>query len=106
MLKPPPKIDSKSFVHWLSGFIDGKENLTQEQVKKLKDSLNGVFYHEIDPTHPDPDGKLQDIHDGKRSIRGIILDEIDHSPLTPEQEEVIKEIVNTQKNPRDVKYMC
>jgi hypothetical protein len=65
MLKSPPQTDSKSFVHWLSGFIDGKDEMNEEQCKKIRDKLNGVFYHEIDPTHPDPDGKLQDIHDGK-----------------------------------------
>ena len=35
---------------------------------KVKEKLNSVFLHEIDPSIPDPNGVLQAIHDGKPPV--------------------------------------
>ena len=59
---------SQAFVYWLQGFfeISGETEMTKEQCEIVKDHLNMVFVHEIDPSIPDPKGKLQEAHDGKK----------------------------------------
>lgn len=57
---------SRDFAYWLQGFVElfgGPPNETQWVT--IKNHLNLVFIHEIDPTMPDPTGKLQETHDGK-----------------------------------------
>jgi hypothetical protein len=58
------EMTSKDFVYWLQGFAElHKDPPSEEQWQAIKNHLNLVFKHEIDPSMPDPDGKLQDAHD-------------------------------------------
>ncbi len=57
---------SRDFVYWLQGFAeltDGPPDKNQWDI--IQRHLNLVFVHEIDPSMPDKDGKLQKTHDGK-----------------------------------------
>lgn len=63
---------SRDFAYWLQGLLEiGKpETLNKEQVEIIKNHLNLVFKHEIDPSlNEGKTGKevkeLHDIHDGK-----------------------------------------
>lgn len=58
---------SRDFCYWLQGFCElaDNEGLTEKQLDTVKKHLNMVFIHEIDPSMPDPDGKLQAAHEGK-----------------------------------------
>lgn len=55
---------SRDFVYWLQGFfeISGKPSLTEEQGRIVQRHLHMVFVHEIDPSMPDPKGKLAEAH--------------------------------------------
>ncbi len=56
---------SRDFVYWLQGFIEihgDSPNAAQWII--IKNHLNLVFKHEIDPSMPDPKGVLQKTHDG------------------------------------------
>lgn len=46
---------SRDFCYWLQGFFEltGTESVTQEQVKVIRNHLNMVFKHEIDPSFGD-----------------------------------------------------
>lgn len=46
---------SRDFAYWLQGFfeISNAESLTPEQTKMIKNHLNLVFKHEIDPSMGD-----------------------------------------------------
>lgn len=52
---------SRDFCFWLQGFfeVNGQSDLSPAQVDVIRRHLNLVFKHEIDPSMPDPDGKLQ-----------------------------------------------
>lgn len=61
---------SRDFAYWLQGFfeISGVCDINQDQTQVIKNHLNLVFKHEIDPsitTDPKKSQELQDIHDGK-----------------------------------------
>ena len=56
---------SKDFCYWLTVFLTSKETLLPEQLEEVRTQLNSVFLHEIDPSMPDPNGELQEIHDTK-----------------------------------------
>jgi hypothetical protein len=63
---------SRDFAYWLQGLLEiGKpETLNKEQVEIIKNHLNLVFKHEIDPSLNEGKTKeevkeLQDVHDGK-----------------------------------------
>lgn len=57
---------SRDFAYWLQGFFEISENnmVTEHQVSIIKNHLNMVFKHEIDPSHGDKDHQkmLSDIH--------------------------------------------
>lgn len=57
---------SRDFVYWLQGFAELNKNEPPDETqwKIIRNHLNLVFKHEIDPSMPDPDGELQDAHDG------------------------------------------
>lgn len=57
---------SRDFMYFFQGFaeINGAPP-TPAQWELLKRHANLVFKHEIDPSMPDPDGKLQEAHDGE-----------------------------------------
>jgi hypothetical protein len=59
---------SRDFCYWLQGFMevsDAKE-VTPEQLAVIRNHLNMVFKHEIDPSHGDATHQkvLSDIHKG------------------------------------------
>lgn len=65
----------RDFCYWLQGFFEilGASNpggdfpvLNGKQVDMIKNHLNLVFVHSIDT--PDPTGKLQAAHDGKKLL--------------------------------------
>ena len=43
---------TRDFAYWLQGFfeIHGKDEMTPEQIKIVKNHLNLVFKHDIDPS--------------------------------------------------------
>jgi hypothetical protein len=64
---------SRDFVYWLQGLLEigDPESLTKEQLTIVKNHLNLVFLHEIDPSLNKGKTKeevkdLQDVHDGKK----------------------------------------
>lgn len=67
---------SRDFVYWLQGFfeISGTVSLTHEQVTAIKNHLNLVFKHEIDPQMGGADvqktlNHLHSPHDGDIRLR-------------------------------------
>lgn len=60
---------SVNFTYWLQGFfeISGNNKVTEEQIKVIKNHLNLVFKHEIDPKMGDKKHQeiLNKIHDNK-----------------------------------------
>ena len=60
-------MESKSFVYWLQGYFEisqTNQGLSPEQVQIIKNHLNLVFKHEIDPSMggPDHQKELNKIH--------------------------------------------
>jgi len=59
---------SRDFCYWLQGHfeISGSTNLTEKQVEVIRNHLNMVFKHEIDPSHGDAAHQkvLSDVHKG------------------------------------------
>ena len=57
---------SHDFCYWLQGFFElsGEDSLSERQVDIIRNHLNLVFKHEIDPSYPGDPKKNQDIHDG------------------------------------------
>jgi len=58
---------ARDFAFWLQGFFElsGHTRLDADQVKMVRNHLNLVFIHDIDPTVPGDPTKLQAVHDGK-----------------------------------------
>lgn len=64
---------SRDFAYWLQGFfeISGSNILDVEQIDVIRNHLNLVFKHEIDPSlnagkTEEEVKELQDVHDGKK----------------------------------------
>ena len=59
-------MNSRDFCFWLQGLFEvaNPQFLTEVQTSVIKRHLALVFKREIDPSMPDPTGKLQQIHDG------------------------------------------
>ena len=65
---------STEFCYFLQGFfeISDSNTLTEKQVEIIKNHLNLVFYHEIDPSYsndPKVQAEMQNIHDGNKPIK-------------------------------------
>jgi len=62
---------SRDFCYWLQGFfeISGEKVLTTDRVEIIKNHLNLVFAHEIDPEMGDKDHqeKLNKIHEHNKN---------------------------------------
>ena len=60
---------SRDFAYWLQGFfeVSNAETITKEQTQVIKNHLNLVFKHEIDPSMGDEkhQQELNAIHSGK-----------------------------------------
>ncbi len=63
---------SRDLAYWLQGFaeLNGDTPPTAAQWKIIRNHLNLVFTHELDG--PDPDGKLQQAHDGVIDTNNIL----------------------------------
>lgn len=67
---------ARDFCFWLQGYLEVREAghapstqvINPAQVEIIRNHLNLVFVHDIDPTMPDKDGRLQAAHDGKLTI--------------------------------------
>ncbi len=62
---------SRDFAYWLQGFfeVSNAETITKEQTQVIKNHLNLVFKHEIDPSMGDEkhQQELNAIHSGKQN---------------------------------------
>ena len=76
---------SRDFAYWLQGFFEinsakqGGYEITDEQIDVIRNHLNLVFKHEIDPSlNAGKTGEevkeLQDVHDGKFDFDKMIKD--------------------------------
>lgn len=72
---------SRDFAYWLQGFFEIYEpqTINKQQVEIIKNHLNLVFKHEIDPSLNEGKTKeevqeLQDIHDGKVDWKKMLKD--------------------------------
>lgn len=67
-------MNSRDFCYWLQGFFEVSETteINQHQFQIIKNHLNMVFKHEIDPSHGDAAHQkvLSDIH---RAVGAIDL---------------------------------
>lgn len=67
---------SRDFCYWLMGLLEiaNPESLSKEQVTVIRNHLNMVFYHEIDPSFGDPKEQedLDQIHSGLPSNRPVL----------------------------------
>jgi hypothetical protein len=70
---------SRDFVYFLQGFfeINEPQTINKQQVEIIKNHLNLVFKHEIDPSLNEGKSKeevkeLQDVHDGKKKLSDFI----------------------------------
>ncbi len=62
---------SRDFIYWLQGFAELHGGPpSSAQWAAIRNHLNLVFKHEIDPSMPDPDGKLSDIHGTVEGVAG------------------------------------
>lgn len=61
---------SRDFCYWLQGHFEISKGvaLNEEQVIVVQNHLSMVFAHEIDPSMPDPLGKLGAFHAGSASV--------------------------------------
>ena len=60
-------MQARDFCYWLQGALEVNpeaKTLNEDQVEKIKNHLNLVFIHDLDPATADE--KLKDIHDGKK----------------------------------------
>lgn len=59
---------SRDFCYWLQGLFElgNPESLTPEQIQTIRNHLNMVFYHEIDPSFggPEVQDALNRLHSG------------------------------------------
>jgi hypothetical protein len=72
-------MQARDFVFWLQGFfeINEPQTINKQQVEIIKNHLNLVFKHEIDPSLNEGKTKeevkeLHDIHDGKKKLSDFI----------------------------------
>lgn len=76
MLLKGDDITSRDFAFWLQGYLEvsGVTNIGEEQVKTIRNHLNMVFKHEIDPTFGDQEKQaaLNKIHTPGRVLPGGI----------------------------------
>lgn len=58
---------SRDFCYWLQGFFElsDEDTLYGDQIQKVRNHLNMVFIHEIDPSFPaDQQDALDNAHSG------------------------------------------
>ena len=61
-------MQSRDFCYWLQGLFElgDPESLTPDQIQVIRNHLNMVFYHEIDPSFggPEVQDALNQLHSG------------------------------------------
>jgi hypothetical protein len=70
---------SRDFCYWLQGVFEvlDPKTLDETQVKLIKDHLNMVFIHEIDPSFPaEQQEQLSEAHDGLSHLNKPISDDM------------------------------
>ncbi len=69
------KMTSRDFCYWLQGYfeISGRQGLDGTQCQVVKNHLNMVFRHEIDPSM----GSLEHQHELNNAHNGIVTNELD-----------------------------
>lgn len=85
---------SRDFCFWLQGFFEiagPQAEIGAHEVTLIRNHLNLVFKHEIDPSMPDPDGSLQATHDG------LVTTE-HHEAVKAEYDSRIETLSTTVKN--------
>jgi hypothetical protein len=85
-------MESTQFCYWLQGFFElsNPAEITAEQTQMIKNHLNLVFFHDIDPkasNDPKVQDKMNQIHNGEilpmnQIHNGEILP-INHMPNNP-----------------------
>jgi len=89
---------SRDFCYWLQGLFElgNPQTLTPEQIQIIRNHLNMVFYHEIDPSFggPEVQDALNEIHSG--SVGHISSLPGNPTPLTNETESL-----RPQQRPRN-----
>lgn len=99
---------AESFCYWLQGWFELNKTInngvistpTPETMTMIENHLKMVFIHDLDPSIPDPDGKLQAAHDGVSPVNSdepIIID------VTPQSNSASPWLQNQL---RDVRYRC
>lgn len=77
---------SRDFAYWLQGVfeVSNPSTLNKEQVTIIKNHLNLVFAHDIDPKMGDEkhQNKLNDIHDGYKMYEPV-------PPVSPNLSQVV-----------------
>jgi hypothetical protein len=65
-------MQSRDFCYWLQGLFElgNPQTLTSEQIQIIRNHLNMVFYHEIDPSFggPEVQDALNTLHSGSVSL--------------------------------------
>lgn len=61
-------MNEREFCYWLQGFfeLNAVAVITPEQTNVIRNHLNLVFTHAIDPSYSGDPATLQAIHDGKQ----------------------------------------
>lgn len=87
---------SRDFAYWLMGFFEiaDPKTITEEQTQMIKNHLNLVFYHEIDPSYTDDKErikKMNEIHEGKATLNpNKKMSEEDYRKIKEDWEKAMK----------------
>lgn len=65
------------FCYWLQGYFEihgegGKLSMNEKQVQIIRNHLNLVFKHDIDPSYPGNPATMQAIHDGTDNLNTLM----------------------------------
>jgi hypothetical protein len=79
---------ARDFCYWLQGFFELNgigdslnESLNADQIKAIRNHLNLVFLHEIDPSFKGDRKAAQAVHDGEPTDDGVQVWEGDGQPM-------------------------
>lgn len=110
-------MSEREFLYWIQGWFELQaarsggsklDTLDAGQLQCIRNHLNLVFHHAIDPTYGTPAHQkdLQDVHDGKKPVRNFqeIMDEL----LSKDREgesllEKLKHLLQFMKDLEEVK---
>ena len=86
---------ARDFAYWLQGFFELNESIsiTEKQTETIKNHLNLVFYHEIDPSYskdPEVQKKMNEIHTGKKKEESKPTSSVKHNYHTDPQNVILR----------------